>query len=244
MTLELVWPIALLALGVGIGVALAYFYSRYQDENLRKNGGGEKQRCYALTFHIPRPSLEGKSCSKTESNEITDSSESDEMSSYEEDEWTEEEKYEEMRLKMVFVIRGGPLKLSSALSASLVSQAAILAIEDVLLHQEKEGVCDPRAKSGDFIQWATWYTWWRRIGCAKITLKGPDDETKLQKLVDSAQKSHLPVKTIDFLDIQGKHIQPGPGLHEIKEKGIAVVAIGPAPSSIIDPITGSLKLLS
>lgn len=244
MLLQIQWAISLVALGVGIGETLAYFCFRLQNGNRRKIGGGEKQQRETLLATKVSSSVSDLSCSEPESNEIRGCSSGYDTAS-DEEEWSEEEEelYAEMRLKMVFVIRSMSPKLSPAEAATSVSQAAVSVIEDRILHKdgEKKG---QKELSKDGSEWSSWYKWWRRIGCAKITLKGPDDDAKLEALLQSSQESHLPVKVINSSGAESKKIQLEPKHHEEKTNGIVVIAIGPAPSSKIDPITGKLKLLS
>ena len=76
-----------------------------------------------------------------------------------------------------------------------------------------------------------WYQAWRLTGQAKVAVKvGSLDD--LLRVKDEAEKAGLPVALIE-----------DKGLTQIPSGSKTCVAIGPAPSSRIDPITGRLKLL-
>ncbi|KEG15625.1 peptidyl-tRNA hydrolase, PTH2 family [Trypanosoma grayi] len=128
------------------------------------------------------------------------------------DEDSELERMEELRLKMVFVIRRDLKKMPAHDIAALTAGAAV----DVV-HKIQYGA--------DNTQWLEWYWWWNRVGCAKIALKCPDGET-LQRVVAESEAAGLPFSVVGE---SGEH---------------TLVAIGPVPSGVLDPITGSLKLLS
>lgn len=253
MLSELQWPITLLVLGVSLGVVAAWLRFSLRDGDHRQNSNEEKLRRVLLPCRNSNHPAQGKALQKMNNSSDSDinstlssSSEEDEWEDEEEDENDEEEKYENMRLKMVFVIRQTSPKLSAALSSSLVCQAAISVIEDRVLLSTENVVADrtKQREDDDKQQWDTWYKWWRRIGAAKIALKGPDNECTLQELVNSAKGAHLPVKMVSFHDVGQCFIPDGMNYDEKKENDIVVIAIGPAPSLHIDPITGSLKLLS
>ena len=71
-------------------------------------------------------------------------------------------------------------------------------------------------------QWVDWYNWWSHVGVAKIALRCPDEQT-FSEIIALAQSKNLPFSVVSSQ---------------------AVVAIGPAPANELDPLTGSLKLLS
>lgn len=250
MLSELQWSITLLVLGVSLGAVAAWLRFSLRDGDHRQNSNEEKWRRVLRHSKNISHSAESESLQRMSSSTCSDRS-STLSSSLEEDEWEdeeedEEEEYENMRLKMVFVIRQTSLKLSAALSSSLVSQAAISVVEDRVLLSEEEATATKKKKRGedDKQQWGTWYKWWRRVGAAKIALKGPDDECKLQELVKCAKDAHLSVKTVSFQDVDQSLLPEGMRYDEKKKSEIIVIAIGPAPSLHIDPITGNLKLLS
>lgn len=72
---------------------------------------------------------------------------------------------------------------------------------------------------------------WENNGQAKICVR-VDNETHMLNVVDTAQRAGLPT----FVVRDAGHTQVAPDT-------LTVAAIGPAPSSVIDQITGNLKLL-
>lgn len=89
------------------------------------------------------------------------------------------------------------------------------------------GVLASVARSGSH-EWRKWHVWWRRIGVAKIALRCPDGAA-LQHATARAAEVGLP------------HFVHGTSTASGEP---AVLAIGPAPSSRLDPISGVFKLLS
>jgi len=77
----------------------------------------------------------------------------------------------------------------------------------------------------------TWFNTWYKQGMAKIVLK-VKSEGELQRIFQLSVKHKLPRAYIN----DAGHTQLAPGT-------ATAVAIGPAPENLIDPITGSLKLL-
>ncbi len=76
-----------------------------------------------------------------------------------------------------------------------------------------------------------WFDRWKKYGMAKIAVKVSSEE-ELQGYYQKAIKAKLPKALIN--DAGYTQLLPGTA---------TAVAIGPAPSSIIDPITKDLKLL-
>ncbi len=70
--------------------------------------------------------------------------------------------------------------------------------------------------------WIDWYNWWSLFGVAKITLRCPDEQS-FNELLQAVQTRKLPYSVV---------------------ASNAVLALGPAPAEELDPITGTLKLLS
>ena len=77
----------------------------------------------------------------------------------------------------------------------------------------------------------TWFDTWFRYGMGKIVVKVGSDE-ELHRIFQLGVKSKLPRALIN----DAGHTQLAPGT-------ATAVALGPAPSKLIDPITGSLKLM-
>ncbi len=76
-----------------------------------------------------------------------------------------------------------------------------------------------------------WFDAWWSSGQKKIVLKASSVE-ELLKLVDEARRRNLPVAVVRDA-----------GLTELPPGTLTAIAIGPAPSRLIDEITGRLKLL-
>lgn len=72
---------------------------------------------------------------------------------------------------------------------------------------------------------------WRGGGQQKVVLRA-DDERTLHELADKARRAGLPFSLVR--DAGRTQLDPGT---------VTVLAIGPAPESDIDPITGNLSLL-
>ncbi|CBZ28920.1 conserved hypothetical protein [Leishmania mexicana MHOM/GT/2001/U1103] len=156
---------------------------------------------------------------------------------------------EALRLKMVFVVssRVQP-KITAQEVAVLTASAGVQLVE--LLQQgarlsaavgapASESPC--AADSQDHQRWRHWYLWWNRIGCGKITLRCPDKDT-MELIVATAQKHRLPMTMARRSEMTADGGVPA----EIvaKPSDVVVVALGPAPSNVLEPITGSLKLFS
>jgi peptidyl-tRNA hydrolase, PTH2 family len=76
-----------------------------------------------------------------------------------------------------------------------------------------------------------WWKRWEKQGQAKIALKVPDLETLL-KLISGARARRLPY-----------HVVQDRGLTQVPPGTITCIGIGPAPSELIDGLTGDLPLL-
>lgn len=184
----------------------------------------------------------------------------------EEEEDSEYERMEDLRLKMVFVVRH-PVqpKMTAQEVAVLTASAGVQLIE---LHQPrlasdasntsgakktKEAVSarssSPMSVLGftpsedDQQRWLHWYLWWNRIGCAKITLKCPETAT-MQAVLEGAAEMRLPI-----VQLRRSHCAYAEGV--AAQKGfsdnvdeVVVIAMGPAPSDVLEPVTGALKLFS
>lgn len=76
-----------------------------------------------------------------------------------------------------------------------------------------------------------WWKAWLQEGQRKIALKVPDLETLL-KLEDTATRNRLPVCLVRDM-----------GLTQVPPDTVTCVGIGPAPSNLVDKLTGGLSLL-
>lgn len=76
-----------------------------------------------------------------------------------------------------------------------------------------------------------WWKAWLREGQRKIALKVPDLETLLN-LENTARRNQLPVYLVRDM-----------GLTQVPPDTITCIGIGPAPSNIVDNLTGDLSLL-
>nr|CCC91076.1 unnamed protein product [Trypanosoma congolense IL3000] len=140
---------------------------------------------------------------------------------------TEFERIEELRLKMILVIRSDGKKIPAQTVATRAADAAMSLVEAVQSSAAAE-------------DWKRWYLWWNMAGCTKITLKSSSVE-ELQRLLAEAHGRGLPCCS-GYSD-SGVVSFPtaGPGSDESE---LTVVAVGPVPSDIVNPLTGSLKLFS
>jgi PTH2 family peptidyl-tRNA hydrolase len=76
-----------------------------------------------------------------------------------------------------------------------------------------------------------WWKPWMSEGQKKIAVKVPDEDT-LQVLLESAEKHRLPV-----------YLVRDKGLTQIPADTITCLGIGPAPTDLVDRLTGDLPLL-
>ncbi|SYZ68060.1 Peptidyl-tRNA_hydrolase_PTH2 [Leishmania braziliensis MHOM/BR/75/M2904] len=162
---------------------------------------------------------------------------------------SEYEHMEALRLKMVFVVRSEvELNITAQEVVVFTASAGIQLVE--LLQQETNLSAAPSTSASlsvgvaglqDHQRWRHWYLWWNRIGCGKVTLKCPNKDT-MERIIATAQKHRLPM-------VQVRHSEIAvPGAAQTttvpKTSDVVVVALGPAPSDVLEPITGSLKLYS
>lgn len=92
-------------------------------------------------------------------------------------------------------------------------------------HAAVEGASIARSRN------RAWYDKWRGEGQAKVAVKANSLE-ELYGLKDEAEKLGLPIAIIEDR-----------GLTQLEPGTTTCLAIGPAPSKLIDEVTGNLKLL-
>ena len=81
------------------------------------------------------------------------------------------------------------------------------------------------------IRFPQWWKSWLEEGQRKVALKVPDLETLLH-LENTARKNRLPV-----------YLVRDRGLTQVPPDTVTCVGIGPAPSKMVDKLTGDLSLL-
>ncbi|KAH9580141.1 Peptidyl-tRNA hydrolase [Trypanosoma melophagium] len=219
-------------LGFVVAFSVKWFFQRWRSTSIEfRNPSLAKRAAQALKEmkRQQKPKVEtgneGAENNDGKNEWSTEESEEENYDSSEED--SEFERMEELRLKMVLVVRRDVKKMSTQ---DTVVSAASAAAE--LVHKIQKDI--------DHIKWQEWYLWWNRVGCAKITLKCPDAET-LQRIVLEADTSGIPwCSAITATSSQFSSSSSSSSALE----NMMVAALGPAPSAFLDPITGSLKLLS
>lgn len=259
-SIDIWWLLTVLFTGLATGIALGSFHFFFRKgTSCEKSSGLSSVKSSFGTVRSEKNSSASRPTSAASSSPPLDKKtdavgiSSSSSSSYEdigeesEESEDEEEKYECLRLKMVFVIRQTTPKLPTAIAAKLVSRAAIhlveARLEERLSFQQTGRGSSPHDQTT--AEWMTWFRWWRRIGCAKITLKGEDNDSTLNGMIDTAKRLELPYAVIDFSEFLVQEEKAAGGKMSLPlREGIAVIALGPAPSKNLDEITGNLKLMS
>ncbi|KAG5498737.1 hypothetical protein JKF63_03025 [Porcisia hertigi] len=192
--------------------------------------------------------LEGATTDWNESETTTSGTSAEESESDEVD--TEYEEMEALRLKMVFVVRSPMEPRITAQEVVALTVSAGVELVELLLGQTTLGktasVFTPGSSScignaQDQQRWHHWYRCWNRVGCGKITLKCPDKDT-MELVVATAQEHRLPMAQLRRSGAPGGRDAQAVVPKETSD--LVVVALGPAPSDVLEPITGSLKLYS
>jgi PTH2 family peptidyl-tRNA hydrolase len=133
-------------------------------------------------------------------------------------------------MKMTLVVRKD-LKMGTGKVAAQCSHAAVAAVDlitDKSFEVEQRGA---GAAKGREAEWAAWLTAWKTIGSKKVTLR-VDDEATMLALAGEARKAQLP-----------HYVIQDAGRTQIAAGSRTVLAVGPAPASLVDAITGDLKVL-
>ncbi|RHW71901.1 peptidyl-tRNA hydrolase PTH2 [Trypanosoma brucei equiperdum] len=167
-------------------------------------------------------------CLHSDNSDSAESSEGDEEETSYSSGSSGFERMEELGLKMVLVIRCDGKRTPASEVATHAAGAAMNLAQTI----QSDGAC---------VQWKRWYLWWNMVGCAKIALKGPDVET-LRRVLVSAQERGLPCCSRSRGDAPGVPVGNPPSAVRDIEEDLVVVAVGPVPSSEVNPITGNLKL--
>ncbi|AEM37986.1 Aminoacyl-tRNA hydrolase [Pyrolobus fumarii 1A] len=115
--------------------------------------------------------------------------------------------------KQVIVVRTD-IKMTKGKLAAQVAHAAVEAVLNAL----EMGLRD-------------WVDLWRSQGAKKVVVKGENEQTLIE-VYERARREHLPTALIR--DAGRTELPPGT---------LTAVAVGPAPSSKVDKITGRFKLL-
>lgn len=131
---------------------------------------------------------------------------------------------DDMELKMVLLVRR-ELKLPVKAVAELCSQAAMDSVQSIL-----DGAAPAPASDDVEGTPADWLRWWNEEGVAKVTLRVDGSAEDFTKLLAGATAAGIPSASLNA--------PSGPGVGSV-----AVAALGPAPVDLLDPVTGSLKLL-
>lgn len=220
-----------------------------RERALRTSPKSTQASAAASLLATPAPALvtTNAACERTDSSDGS-SEETDEASDGSTD--SEYSRKEALRLKMMFVVlNGAAVKLPAADVAVLTATAGVGLVCKIL---------GGDATTAESSQWKDWYSWWNCVGCGKITLKCPDRDL-LMAIQVAAELETLPVWTAKRGDVltplQRSSREEGsqkaknnsrslPSMPDAQREEVVVVAIGPAPAAVLDPITGSLKLFS
>ncbi|KAG5507493.1 hypothetical protein JIQ42_07791 [Leishmania sp. Namibia] len=133
-------------------------------------------------------------------------------------------------VKMALVVRKD-LKMGSGKIAAQCAHAAVAVVEEILAAKSAESAAAQPALNPVSAAWVQWYDAWSASGCSKVALQCPDEAT-MMALAKHARQVNLPHYVIR--DAGRTQVAPG---------SKTVVAVGPGPKSLIDEVTGQLKLL-
>ncbi|GET85953.1 hypothetical protein, conserved [Leishmania tarentolae] len=133
-------------------------------------------------------------------------------------------------VKMALVVRKD-LKMSNGKIAAQCAHAAVAIVEEILAFKAATTTSPQTALSPESASWVQWYDAWSASGCSKVALQCPD-EAAMMALAKHARQVNLPHYVIR--DAGRTQVAPG---------SKTVVAVGPGPKSLVDEVTGQLKLL-
>ncbi|KEG12611.1 peptidyl-tRNA hydrolase, PTH2 family [Trypanosoma grayi] len=137
--------------------------------------------------------------------------------------------------KMALVVRKD-LKMGTGKIASQCAHAAVAVVEDVQSRRRSVAAAAAAAAGGGGERgldeaWVSWYDAWSFAGSTKVVLQCESEE-RLMATLRAAKREGLPHALIR--DAGRTQIAPG---------SKTVLAVGPAPKTLVDHVTGSLKLL-
>lgn len=119
-------------------------------------------------------------------------------------------------MKMALVVRKD-LKMGAGKAAAQCAHAAVASVEKI--HELGPGH-----------PWFDWFDAWRVTGCSKVVLQCPDEE-EMMKIASAAKAKNVP-----FVVIRDA------GRTQIAAGSKTVISVGPGPKSVVDTVTGHLKL--
>ncbi|KAG5511217.1 hypothetical protein JKF63_07159 [Porcisia hertigi] len=133
-------------------------------------------------------------------------------------------------VKMALVVRKD-LKMGNGKIAAQCAHAAVAMVEEVISLKSGEAGSSQSALDPVSALWVQWYDAWKVSGCTKVALQCSDEPTMVE-LAKHARRVKLPHYVIR--DAGRTQVAPG---------SKTVVAVGPGPKSLVDEVTGHLKLL-
>ncbi|KAK7201443.1 Peptidyl-tRNA hydrolase PTH2 [Novymonas esmeraldas] len=133
-------------------------------------------------------------------------------------------------VKMVLVVRKD-LKMGQGKTAAQSAHAAVAVVEEILALRSESAANPEAALDPVSAAWLQWYDAWHLTGCSKVALQCADEAAMLA-LAKHARQMDLP----HYVVRDAGRTQVAPGSR-------TVVAIGPGPKSLVDEVTGQLKLL-
>lgn len=138
-------------------------------------------------------------------------------------------------IKMVLVVRKD-LKMGAGKVAAQCAHAAVASVEMLSSLREKshEGIecCGSasESRSSSSSLWHDWFCLWRYSGYSKVVLQCPG-ENDLITIARKSKEASLPF-----------YVVRDAGRTQVAAGSKTVLAVGPAPKSVVDSITGHLKL--
>lgn len=125
---------------------------------------------------------------------------------------------------MTLVVRKD-LKMGTGKIAAQCAHAAVASVEEMIALQRQQQSAAVKHP------WVQWYEAWHVSGCTKVALRCEDEE-EMMRVARDAKANSIPY-----------YIIRDAGRTQIAAGSKTVVAVGPAPKSIVDKVTGNLRLL-